>query len=85
MLTGPLLPAPPFQLTNADWRRALRGRPRTLDQYVALLGLPSGGALRASVGLASNLGDVERFLAFVEMTYRDRTADAGGLAPRVGC
>ena len=74
-----------FQLTNADWRRALRGRPRTLDQYVALLGLPSGGALRASVGLASNLGDVERFLAFVEMTYRDRTADAGDLAPRVGC
>ena len=74
-----------FQLTKADWRRALRGRARTLDQYVDLLGLPSGGALRASVGLASNLGDVERFLAFVEMTYRDRAADAGGLAPRVGC
>jgi selenocysteine lyase/cysteine desulfurase len=74
-----------FQLTKADWRRALRGRARTLDQYVDLLGLPSGGALRASVGLASNLADVERFLAFVEMTYRDRMADAGGLAPRVGC
>jgi selenocysteine lyase/cysteine desulfurase len=74
-----------FQLTKADWRRALRGRARTLDQYVDLLGLPSGGALRASVGLASNLRDVEWFLAFVEMTYRDRTADAGGLAPRVGC
>ena len=74
-----------FQLTNADWRRALRGRARTLDQYVDLLGLPSGGALRASVGLASNLGDVERLLAFVEMTYRDRAADADGLAPRVGC
>jgi selenocysteine lyase/cysteine desulfurase len=74
-----------FQLTKADWRRALRGRARTLDQYVDLLGLPSGGALRASVGLASNVGDVERFLAFVEMTYRDRAADAEGLAPRVGC
>jgi selenocysteine lyase/cysteine desulfurase len=74
-----------FQLTKADWRRALRGRARTLDQYVDLLGLPSGGALRASVGLASNVDDVERFLAFVEMTYRDRAADAGGLAPRVGC
>ena len=74
-----------FRLTKADWRRALRERARTLDQYVDLLGLPSGGALRASVGLPSNLGDVERFLAFVEMTYRDRTADAGGLAPRVGC
>jgi selenocysteine lyase/cysteine desulfurase len=74
-----------FTLTKADWRRALRGRARTLDQYVDLLGLPSGGALRASVGLASNVDDVERFLALVEMTYRDRTADAGGLAPRVGC
>jgi selenocysteine lyase/cysteine desulfurase len=74
-----------FNLTKADWRRALRGRARTLDQYVDLLGLPSGGALRASVGLASNVEDVERFLAFVEMTYRDRAADTGGLAPRVGC
>jgi selenocysteine lyase/cysteine desulfurase len=74
-----------FRLTKADWRRALRGRARTLDQYVDLLGLPSGGALRASVGLVSNVDDVERFLAFVEMTYRDRAADTGGLAPRVGC
>ena len=74
-----------FELTKADWRRALRGGARTLDQYVDLLGLPSGGALRASVGLASNVEDVERFLAFVEMTYRDRAADTGGLAPRVGC
>ena len=74
-----------FQVTKADWRRALRGHARTLDQYIDLLGMPSGGALRASVGLASNLGDVERFLAFVEMTYRDRAADADGLAPRVGC
>jgi selenocysteine lyase/cysteine desulfurase len=74
-----------FELTKADWRRALRGRARTLDQYVDLLGLPSGGALRVSVGLASNVDDVERFLTFVEMTYRDRAADTGGLAPRVGC
>ncbi len=74
-----------FQLTKADWRKALRSRARTLDQYIDLLGLPSGGALRASVGLASTLDDVERFLAFVEMTYQDRAADAGGLAPRRGC
>ena len=44
-----------------------------------------GGALRASVGLASTLDDLERFLAFVEMTYRDRAAEASGLAPRRGC
>ena len=74
-----------FNLTQADWRTALRGSARTMDQYLDLLGLPSGGALRASVGLASNVGDVERFLAFVEMTYRDRAAGSGGLAPRRGC
>jgi selenocysteine lyase/cysteine desulfurase len=74
-----------FQLTKADWRRALRGPARTPDQYIGLLGLPNGGALRASVGLASNLDDVERFLAFVEMTYRDRVVGTDGLAPRRGC
>ena len=58
-----------FQLTKADWRTALRGRARTLDEYLGLLGMPSGGALRASVGMASNIGDVERFVAFVETTY----------------
>jgi selenocysteine lyase/cysteine desulfurase len=74
-----------FGLTKADWRTALRGRARTMDEYLGLLGMPSGGALRASVGLASNLGDVERFVAFVEMTYRDRVVGTGGLAPRRGC
>ncbi len=74
-----------FNLTKAHWRTALRGRARTLDHYIDLLGLPSGGALRASVGLASTVGDVERFLAFAEMTYRDRAAGSDGLAPRRGC
>ncbi len=74
-----------FGLTKADWRTALRGRARTLDEYLGLLGMPSGGALRASVGMASNIGDVERFVAFVEMTYRDRVVGTGGLAPRRGC
>ena len=74
-----------FGVTKADWRTALRGRARSMDQYVDLLGMPSGGALRASVGLASTVGDVERLLAFVEMTYRDRVAGTGGLAPRQGC
>jgi selenocysteine lyase/cysteine desulfurase len=73
-----------FGLTKADWHRALRGRARTMDQNLDLLGLPSL-ALRASVGLASNVEDLERFLAFVELTYRDRAAGTGGLPPRQGC
>jgi len=73
-----------FNLTKADWRRALRAGARTMDQNLDLLGLPSL-ALRASLGLASTVDDVERFLAFVELTYRDRAAGAGDLPPRRGC
>ncbi len=73
------------QLIRQDWRKTARGRVQTMDQYLDLLGLPSAGALRASAGLASNVDDVERFLAFVEMTYRDRVVGTGGLAPRRGC
>jgi selenocysteine lyase/cysteine desulfurase len=73
-----------FHLTKADWSRARGGHARTMDHTLALLGLPSL-ALRASVGLASNIEDVEKFLAFVELTYRDRTVDLVGLAPRPGC
>jgi len=63
-------------------RTAARARrPQTMDQYIDLLGLPSDGALRASVGLASNVDDVERLLAFVQATYTDRAADTTGLAP----
>ena len=36
----------------------------TLDDYVEAIGLPSGGAIRASLGLASNRADIERFAAF---------------------
>lgn len=34
----------------------------------------TGGAVRVSLGLASNLADVDRFLDFVAGTYRDRPA-----------
>jgi selenocysteine lyase/cysteine desulfurase len=73
------------QLPGQAWRRAARARVRTMDQYLEFLGLPSAGALRASVGLASRVDDVERFVAFVEMTYQDRVVGADGLAPRRGC
>ena len=74
-----------FNLTRSDWHRSLRGTARTMERHLELLGMPSGGSLRASLGLASNVGDVERLVAFMESTYRDRAADTGGLAPRQGC
>jgi selenocysteine lyase/cysteine desulfurase len=73
------------QLSRRTWRRAARARIQTMDQYVEFLGLPSGGAVRASLGLVSNIDDVERFLAFLETTYRDRVVGTRGLAPRRGC
>jgi selenocysteine lyase/cysteine desulfurase len=74
-----------WQLTRKAVRTAVRARPQTADQYVRLLGLPTAGALRASMGLASNLNDVERFLSFVQTTYQDRVVGTGDLPPRRGC
>jgi selenocysteine lyase/cysteine desulfurase len=74
-----------FDLSRGHVSRALRTGARTVDEYLDVLGLRNGGAVRVSVGLASNLDDVERFLAFIEATYRDRPADRAGLAPRLYC
>jgi selenocysteine lyase/cysteine desulfurase len=60
------------------------GAGMTLDDYVDAIGLPSGGAVRASLGLASNRADVERFAEFAaEFVDLPRVPD--DLPPRVGC
>jgi selenocysteine lyase/cysteine desulfurase len=74
-----------WQLTREAVRSAVRARPETVDQYVRLLGLPTSGALRASVSVASDLDDVERFLSFVQATYQDRVVRTGELPPRRDC
>jgi selenocysteine lyase/cysteine desulfurase len=84
-----------FGLSRKDvrgpWLLALAGRGflregmTTVDDYLGWIGLPSGGAVRVSLGLASNLADVEAFLDFAERTYRDREPDLAGLAPRLRC
>jgi molybdenum cofactor sulfurtransferase len=60
------------------------GAGMTLDDYVAAIGLPSGGAVRASLGLASNAADVERFAAFAR-EFVDLADVPGDLPPRSGC
>lgn len=57
----------------------------TVDDYLSLIGLATGGAVRVSLGIASTLADVDSFLDFAERTYRDRTPDLAGLAPRLNC
>jgi len=74
-----------FDLTRPDVIRAIRRGARTMDEYIEALGQPTAGGIRASLGLASNVADAERFLAFLELTYRDRLADVSGLAPRLRC
>lgn len=63
----------------------LRKSISTVDDYLTMIGLETGGAVRVSLGLASNEADVEAFLDFAERTYRDRDADLAGLAPRLRC
>ena len=56
----------------------------TLDDYVEAIGLPSGGAVRASLGLASNFADLRRFAAFAA-EFTDLAGIPDDLPPRPGC
>jgi selenocysteine lyase/cysteine desulfurase len=62
-----------FGLTGSDIARARGSNARTAEDFAAQAGIPGGGAVRASVGLASNAADVDRFLTMLETTYRDRS------------
>lgn len=74
-----------FALTLPALRAGARRAGGAIDDYLHLLGLPTGGAVRVSLGLPSNLADVEAFLDFLTDRYRDRTVSAEGLAPRLRC
>ncbi|MEV4129825.1 aminotransferase class V-fold PLP-dependent enzyme [Nocardia sp. NPDC049707] len=63
----------------------LRKPALTLDSYITELGLPTGGALRVSFGIASNFQDAQRFVEFVDTTYRNRPCEAQDLPPREHC
>jgi molybdenum cofactor sulfurtransferase len=55
-----------------------------LDDYIRLVGMPSGGAVRASLGLASNFADVHRFISFAT-GFRDLADVPSELPPRPTC
>ncbi|MFI6643012.1 aminotransferase class V-fold PLP-dependent enzyme [Streptomyces sp. NPDC050504] len=74
-----------FGLPLRRLRAAAREEAGSLEEYLELLGLPSAGAVRVSLGPASQPRDVDVFLAFVRDTYRDRVPSAAGLAAREGC
>ncbi|MGH3243247.1 MAG: aminotransferase class V-fold PLP-dependent enzyme [Spirillospora sp.] len=74
-----------FEISEQALRHTAHRRMRTLDDYLGVLGLPSGGAVRASLGLVSNIADVERLTEFLDATYAGRAPDATGLKPRERC
>jgi selenocysteine lyase/cysteine desulfurase len=56
----------------------------TLEDYIREIGLPSGGAVRASLGLASNAADLERFAVFAR-EFVDLAETPSDLPTRTGC
>ena len=56
----------------------------SLDDYIEEVGLPSGGAIRVSLGIATNFADVFRFVRFAE-AFRDVADVPADLPPRLGC
>ncbi|MHA4951955.1 aminotransferase class V-fold PLP-dependent enzyme [Micromonospora sp. SD19] len=75
-----------FGISRAATRQRLLAGVDTIDQYLAALRLPTGGAVRVSFGLASTATDAERFVAFVQSTYLNREAGAESpLPPRLRC
>jgi molybdenum cofactor sulfurtransferase len=56
----------------------------TWDQFLANLGMQSGGAVRVSLGLATNFADVYHFMHFAE-TFLDNIPTESDLEPRVHC
>ena len=56
----------------------------TLEDYVREIGLPSDGAIRASLGLVSNFADVYRFMQFASL-FVDLDDVPDDLPARVAC
>jgi molybdenum cofactor sulfurtransferase len=56
----------------------------TLDDYIGRVGMPTGGAVRVSLGLATNFADVHRFMTFAT-EFRDLTDVPTDLPPRLAC
>lgn len=56
----------------------------TLDDYIRLVGMPTGGAVRVSLGLASNFADVYRFMRFAT-EFIDVGEAPADLPPRLAC
>ena len=73
-----------FGLSRDALAGAEFGDDTVLDDFIAHIGLPSGGAVRVSLGIASNAADVERFLRLAG-EFVDLGEVPEGLPPRLAC
>ena len=73
-----------FTISRATLVGGEFGDAMALDDYVRAIGLPSGGAIRASLGLASNFPDLHRFMNFAA-EFVDLATIPADLPPRVAC
>jgi selenocysteine lyase/cysteine desulfurase len=55
-----------------------------LDDYIRLIGLPTGGAVRVSLGLVTNFADVHGFVK-LGREFLDLTDVPSDLPPRLAC
>ncbi|MEV8374969.1 aminotransferase class V-fold PLP-dependent enzyme [Kribbella sp. NPDC056861] len=74
-----------FAIATPDLIGAAGSGRGTIDDYLERLRLPSGGAVRVSVGIATNAADVRALLDFLCRTYRDQEPSIEGLPPRLRC
>ena len=65
-------------------RRRVRRRDDPRRLHPGAIGMPSGGAVRASLGLVSNFADIQRFMAFAR-EFLDVTEVPSDLPPRLAC
>ena len=79
------MPSLIFDMGKNSATGAISCRAQKTSIFSVVAGLPSGGTVRVSLGLVSDISDVERFLDFAERTYRDREPDQRGLASRLRC
>jgi selenocysteine lyase/cysteine desulfurase len=60
------------------------GAGMVLEDYIRQIGLPSGGAIRVSLGVVSNFADVHRFITFAS-EFIDLAVVPDDLPPRTLC
>jgi molybdenum cofactor sulfurtransferase len=73
-----------FSISKETLTRAEFADGMILDDYIRLVGMETGGAVRASLGLGTNFADVYRFMSFATQ-FLDLTEVPADLPPRLAC